>query len=125
MIIGVGIDLCAIERVRKAIARQGDRFVNRILSPEEQADCGKRDLALFLAGRFAAKEAFSKVLDGARGVPWHDVHVRSLPNGRPRIELFRQGLALAQSYGADAWHVSITHDGGMAAAVVVLTSSGR
>jgi holo-[acyl-carrier protein] synthase len=123
MIIGVGLDICSIERVRKAIARQPDRFVQRILSPDELSDVGSRDLALFFAGRFAAKEAFSKVLDGARGVPWHDVHVRSLPNGRPKLELFRKGLELAKSYGADSWHLSITHDAGVAAAVVVLSGA--
>jgi holo-[acyl-carrier protein] synthase len=120
MIVGVGIDICSIERAKKAIARQGDRFVNRILSPTELADRGPRDLATFFAGRFAAKEAFSKVLDGARGIPWHDVHVRTEKNGRPRLELFDKALALATEYGATSWHVSITHDGGVAAAVVVL-----
>jgi holo-[acyl-carrier protein] synthase len=121
MIVGVGIDICSVERVRKAIARHPERFVSRILSETELVDLGSRDLALFFAGRFAAKEAFSKVLDGARGVPWHDVHVRSAANGRPRIELFGKALALAASYGATQYHLSITHDAGVAAAVVVLS----
>ncbi len=120
MIVGVGIDVCSIDRMRKALSRHGDRFFDRICSPDERADLGAREPGLALAGRFAAKEALSKVLDGARGVPWHDVEIRSLPNGRPRLDLHRKALELAQSYGADTWHVSISHDAGVACAVVIL-----
>jgi holo-[acyl-carrier protein] synthase len=120
MIIGVGIDVCSIDRMRRALERHGERFLNRICSPAEQDDMAGKEPATALAGRFAVKEALSKVLDGARGVPWHDVEIRSLPSGRPRLELHRKARELAESYGANTWHVSLTHDGGIAAAVVIL-----
>ncbi len=120
MIVGVGLDVCSIERMRKALERHGDRFFARICSDAERADLTGRDQATSLAGRFAAKEAFAKALDGAPGVGWHEVRVRRTGTGRPRLELTGNALALAERHGASRWHVSITHDAGVAAAVVVL-----
>ncbi len=121
VIIGVGIDICSIERMRKAFERSGGRIFDRICSPAERADlAGRKDQALALAGRFAIKEAFSKVLDGARGVGWHECEVRRDPSGRPRLELRGNALLQATERGADTWHVSLTHDGGLAVAVVIL-----
>jgi holo-[acyl-carrier protein] synthase len=120
MIVGVGIDVCSIERMRKALARHGDRFFGRICSDSERADLLGRDPAVSLAGRFAAKEAFAKALDGAPGVGWHEAEVRRGPSGRPRLELHGRARSLAAEHGASRWHVSITHDAGVAAAVVVL-----
>jgi holo-[acyl-carrier protein] synthase len=120
MIIGVGLDVCSIDRMRKALERHGDRFFGRICSDAERADLEGRDPATSLAGRFAVKEAFAKALDGAPGVGWHEVEVRRSPNGRPRLELRGNARALAERFGASRWHVSISHDAGVAAAVVVL-----
>src|SRR5215472_11791638 len=120
VIIGVGLDVCSIERMRKALERHGERFFSRICSEAERRDLAGRDVATALAGRFAVKEAFAKALDGAPGVGWHDVEVRRAANGRPRLELRGTALELAHKTGADRWHVSITHDAGIAAAVVVL-----
>jgi holo-[acyl-carrier protein] synthase len=124
MIVGVGLDVCSIERMRLALERHGDRFFARICSEVERGDLAGRDLATALAGRFAAKEAFAKALDGAPGVAWHDVQVRKTSTGRPRLELLRSALALAERTGASRWHVSITHDAGIASAVVVLEGLG-
>lgn len=120
MIIGVGLDVCSIERMKRALERHGDRFFARICSDVERADLLGRDPATSLAGRFAAKEAFAKALDGAPGVLWHDVRVRRAVTGRPRLELQGTALALAERTGASSWHVSISHDAGIAAAVVIL-----
>lgn len=120
MIIGVGLDVCSIERMRRALERHGDRFFARICSEKERADLAGRDPATALAGRFAAKEAFAKALDGAPGVGWHEVEVRRTGSGRPRLELVGTALALATKAGVKRWHVTITHDGGIAAAVVIL-----
>ena len=125
MIIGLGIDVCSIERMRRALERHGDRFFSRICSEAERADLTGRDIATALAGRFAAKEAFAKALDGARGVGWHEVEVRRTASGRPRLELKGNAIAMVHSFGADSWHVSITHDAGVAVAVVILESGGR
>lgn len=120
MIVGLGIDVCSIERMRRALDRHGDRFLSRICSEVERSDLIGRDLATGLAGRFAVKEAFAKALDGARGVGWHEVQVRRSKSGRPILELFGGAVAAASRFGADAWHVTITHDAGIAAAVVIL-----
>jgi len=121
MIVGVGIDVCSIERMRKALDRHGERFFTRICSDAERADLsGRGDPATSLAGRFAVKEAFAKALDGARGVGWHEVEVRRTESGRPRLDLRGNALAMAERFGASRWHISISHDAGVAAAVVVL-----
>jgi holo-[acyl-carrier protein] synthase len=121
MIVGLGMDVCSIERMRSALERHGDRFFARICSETERADLvGRVDQATALAGRFAVKEAFAKALDGAPGVGWHEVEVRRTPSGRPRLDLHGNALAMVGKVGADKWHVTITHDGGIAAAVVIL-----
>ena len=81
MIVGLGIDVCSIERMRRALERHGDRFFSRICSPAERDDLMGRDVGTALAGRFAVKEAFAKALDGARGVGWHEVQVRRAASG--------------------------------------------
>jgi holo-[acyl-carrier protein] synthase len=123
MIVGIGIDVCSIERMRKAIERHGERFFARICSEKERQDLAGRDQATALAGRFAAKEAFAKALDGARGVGWHEVEVRRLASGRPVLELSGNAVTSVERFGADRWHVSITHDAGIASAVVILEST--
>jgi len=128
VIVGLGIDVCSIDRMRRALERHGDRFFSRICTEAERADLTGRDVATALAGRFAAKEAFAKALDGARGVGWHECQVRRAPSGRPTLELSGNAVTMAEKFGADTWHVSITHDAGVAVAVVVLegaASSGE
>ena len=122
MIVGLGIDVCSIERMRRALERHGDRFFARICSEAERADLARRrDRATALAGRFAAKEAFAKALDGAPGVGWHEVEVRRGASGRPTWPRARRQRARdRRELGRGRWHVSITHDAGVAAAVVVL-----
>ena len=125
MIVGLGIDVCSIERMRRALERHGDRFFARICSDAERADLTGRDMATALAGRFAVKEAFAKALDGAKGVGWHEVEVRRTPSGRPTLELKGNAAAMVADFGADTWHVTITHDAGVAVAVVILESGGH
>jgi len=123
MIIGLGIDVCSIERMRRALERHGDRFFSRICNEAERRDLAQTaDRAMTLAGRFAAKEAFAKALDGAPGVGWHDVEIRRSETGRPAMTLHAAAQSLATRAGAIRWHVSITHDAGVAAAVVILES---
>ena len=120
MIVGLGVDVCSIERMRRALERHGDRFFSRICTEREKGDLAGRDQATALSGRFAAKEAFAKALDGARGVAWHDVEVRRAATGRPVLELRGTATAAVDNFGADKWHVTISHDAGVAVAVVVL-----
>jgi holo-[acyl-carrier protein] synthase len=123
MIIGLGIDVCSIERMRRALERHGDRFFARICTEAERADLKGGTTPTALAGRFAAKEAFAKALNGASGVGWHEVEVRRAPSGRPLLELRGNASLMVESFGVDAWHLSITHDAGVAVAVVILEAS--
>ena len=125
MIVGMGIDVCSIDRMRKALERHGDRFFSRICTEAERSDLTGRDVATALAGRFAVKEAFAKALDGARGVGWHEVQVRRSPTGRPVLELSGNAVTKMAEFGAERWHVSITHDAGVAVAVVVLEGTPK
>jgi holo-[acyl-carrier protein] synthase len=121
VIVAIGIDICSIARMGDALRRHGDRMWSRVLSPRErEALAARSDRATALAGRFAAKEAVVKALAGARGVGWHDLEVRGEPRRPPTMVLHGPAHRLAQEMGVERVHLSITHDAGVAAAVVVL-----
>ena len=121
MILGLGIDVCSIARVERLLERWGDRIWRRILSEGEQAALANRvDRAAALAGRFAVKEAAAKAMQGGIGVGWHDMEVRGGAKRPPELVLNGPARALADKVGVRAAHVSISHDAGVAAAVVVL-----
>ncbi len=123
MVVGLGIDVASLVRVRGALERHGDRFWQRILTENEQADLATRpDRAVALAGRFAAKEAAAKALGGQPDVWWHDIEVRQNARGGPQMSLLGTAAAHAARLGVRRILVSITHDAGVAAAVVVLES---
>jgi len=91
MIVGLGSDLCNIERIQKSLDRFGDRFLNRVFTPTERAKAARRPFtaAGTLAKRFAAKEAFSKAVGTGfkRGVFMKDIGVINAPSGAPTLEL--------------------------------------
>ena len=121
MVVGLGIDVASVERVRLALERFGARFWERILTENERADLATRpDRALALAGRFAAKEAAAKALGGQPDVWWHAIEIRPDSRGAPHLEFLGAGLAHAERLGVRRILVSISHDAGVAAAVVVL-----
>jgi len=123
-VIGVGIDVVPEQRVRQLLDRHGERILKRLFTPGELA--GATDLAhqaLHLAGRLAAKEAAYKALsaEGADlGIGWQSIEVERLEDGRPRLVLHGPALARFTALGASRCHVSLSHDGGIAAAVVVI-----
>ncbi len=126
MIIGLGTDLCEVERIADVLGRQGDRFRNRICSKREQVlGTAQSEEALFYAGRFAAKEACAKALGTGitDRVRWRHIEVLTDRNGKPVLHLsdgaLRRAKRLAGS-GEVRAHVSITHDGPFAMAFVVL-----
>jgi len=124
LIVGIGLDLIEVERVRRAWTRFGDRFVRRILTPAERGAL-HGDPAGFLAARLAAKEAAFKALGTgwASGVTWRDVEVLRTSSGAPEIRLGgAAGRACARRGGAGV-HVSLSHTHGHAAAVVVITGA--
>jgi holo-[acyl-carrier protein] synthase len=121
MIRGLGLDLVSIERMRGVLERHGERFVRRILTDLEKEQLADRaDQAEAVAGRFAIKEAAFKALGGPRTVWWRDIQVVREASGAPRIEWRGPALACLSELGEVRTFVSLTHDGGMAAAVVVL-----
>lgn len=121
MILGVGLDIVPIDRVAAMLARHGARAEARLFSAGERADCGARaEPAQHYAARFAAKEAALKALGGPSGLRWVEVEVRTTSNGRPVLILSGSAAAAAARRGVATQHVSLTHAGGMAAAVVVL-----
>ena len=125
-VIGVGIDVVPETRVRELIVRHGDRALQRLFTPREISRA--QDLAhqaLHLAGRLAAKEAAYKALsaDGADlGIGWQSIEVEQLEDGRPLLVLHGPALARFKTLGARRAHISLSHDGGIAAAVVILES---
>jgi holo-[acyl-carrier protein] synthase len=123
VLVGLGIDVSSIGRIEQALSRFGDRFVERILTVEEMETLNRRaDAGAFVAGRFAVKEASFKALGGPPGVGWHDLEVAQGPRGEPRLVLRRKALSHADGLGVARSWVSLTHDAGVAVAVVVLES---
>ena len=123
MVLGIGIDVVRISRIDASIDRYGDRFLSRVFTPGEQADCGDRSAGgESLAGRFAAKEAAFKALGAGWDVcgGFTSVEVVREQDGRPQIVLHGRAQEMATRLGAGSMHVSITHDAGIAAAVVVM-----
>lgn len=114
----VGIDLVDIDRIVAVLGRFPDRFRTRVLTDPEQRYCGRR--VERIAGRWAAKEAISKVLGlGVRGVGWREIEI--LPNraGAPQVRLYERAARRAQALGLEEVTVSISHERRMAVAVAV------
>ena len=114
MIVGVGIDVVELARFEASLTRTPG-LREKLFTPAE-ATLPMQSLA----ARFAAKEALAKALGAPAGLHWQDVEVVSLPSGDPTLELRGTVLARAEELGATRTHLSLSHDGGIASAVVVL-----
>jgi holo-[acyl-carrier protein] synthase len=115
-VVGVGIDVVDISRFDASL-RRTPGLVARLFTEAEAT----RPLAS-LAARFAAKEALAKALGAPGNLEWHDAEVVSETSGRPRLELRGTVAARADELGATSVHLSLSHDAGIASAVVVLES---
>lgn len=115
-IVGVGIDVVDIERFGESLSRTPG-LRERLFTPTEAV----RPLAS-LAARFAAKEAIAKALGAPGDLAWHDAEVVSESSGRPLLEIRGTVLARANDLGVGSVHLSLSHDAGIASAVVVLES---
>ncbi|NIR45191.1 MAG: holo-ACP synthase [Gemmatimonadetes bacterium] len=125
MIVGVGIDLVAIDRVRGLVERHGERGRRRLFAEGELKDCdGRIDPAECLAARFAAKEAALKALGTGKrpGLRWTEIEVVEGEGGRPDLALSGGVRARAERLGVTRVWVSLTHEGGVAGAIVVMES---
>ena len=123
MILGVGIDIIEVARIEASYKRFGDRFVNRVLLPDEIRYClSHKSPGPFLAARFAAKEAVSKAFGTGIGAQlgWHDMEVCKKESGEPFVVLHGKGEALLKARRARAALLSLSHTANYAAAVAVL-----
>jgi holo-[acyl-carrier protein] synthase len=123
MIIGSGIDLVEIRRIKRSIDRYGSRFLNRVYTVAEQAYClRKRNSAESFAARFAAKEAAAKALGTgiSYGVNWLEFEVVREPSGRPSIKFHGRAAEIAARMGFSSVALSLTHTAELASASVVL-----
>ena len=122
----LGIDIIKVERIRAAIERFGERFSRRVLTERERRYV--RDRPETFAGRWAAKEAVSKVLGlGVRGIGWQDIEVERMPTGQPGVRLHGRAAQRAEQLGMGRIAISITHESDYAVAVAfgVRTAGGR
>ena len=122
----LGIDIIKVDRIRASIERFGSRFSDRVLTPAERRYV--RDRPETFAGRWAAKEAVSKVLGlGVRGIGWKDIEVERMPTGQPAVRLHGRAAARAEQLGMGRIALSITHESDYAVAVAfgVRTAGGR
>ena len=116
----VGIDVTEIDRIGKVIERYGERFLNRVFTPHEIAYCSRKVTAAFsYAARFATKEAVFKAtgLGLSMGMRWKDVEVVNDKRGKPSVRLY--GVAAERLKNCRV-HLSLTHSGNMAIAMIVV-----
>jgi holo-[acyl-carrier protein] synthase len=122
----LGIDIIKVDRIRAALERFGDRFSARVLTASERRYV--RDRPETFAGRWAAKEAVSKVLGlGVRGIGWREIEIERLPTGQPAVRLHGRAAARAEQLGMARIAVSITHEADYAVAIAfgVRAAGGR
>jgi len=123
VIVGTGVDLAEVGRIRRAIERFGDRFLKRVFTLTEIAYVERRGSRYQrYAARFAAKEAGMKALGTGwqRGVRWQDFEVANLPSGQPTLKLHGVAARFAQQQGVSSISLSLTHTATLGLAFVVL-----
>ncbi|GJF29331.1 holo-[acyl-carrier-protein] synthase [Kitasatospora sp. NE20-6] len=119
MIIGVGIDVAEIERFGESLERTPQLADRLFTEAELHLPSGARRGTASLAARFAAKEALAKALGAPAGLHWTDAEVHTEDSGRPVLRVTGTVAARAAELGVRSWHVSLSHDAGVASAVVI------
>ena len=121
MVLGVGVDLVDVARFERALTRT-PKLRDRLFGESDQS---RTDITpQSLAARFAAKEAALKALGGhVQGFTWHDIQVAGESGQQPSLVLSGAALEQASARGASTWHLSLSHDKGMAVAFVVMEGS--
>lgn len=122
-ILGIGVDLSSISRIEASIERYGDRFLRRVFHPTEVEFSQKRKKNYeFLASCFAVKEAALKAIGDfpGRGVDWSEIYISHEKTGKPVLHVEGKAGIICEEKGVKKRHVSITHDGDMAIAYVIL-----
>jgi holo-[acyl-carrier protein] synthase len=117
-VVGVGVDVVDVARFEASLSRTPG-MLDRLFT------AGERELPIAsLAARFAAKEALAKALGAPVGLAWHDAEVVRDERGRPSLVVRGSVAAAADDAGVATWHVSLSHDGGAAVAVVIAEAAG-
>ncbi|MET7616527.1 holo-ACP synthase [Streptomyces sp. NPDC005408] len=119
MIIGVGIDVAEIDRFAASMRRTPGMAERVFLERELLLPSGEQRGYASLAARFAAKEAVAKALGAPGGLHWTDAEVYVEDSGQPRLRVRGTVAARAAELGVRSWHVSLSHDAGVASAVVI------
>jgi holo-[acyl-carrier protein] synthase len=119
VIVSVGIDVVLVERFGKALERTPLLVERLFTSAERVTPSGNPRSAESLAARFAAKEAVAKALGAPGGLHWHDCEIVTDPDGRPWLTVSGTVAQAAAERGISRWHLSLSHDGGIASAMVV------
>jgi holo-[acyl-carrier protein] synthase len=125
MILGTGVDVVDVERIRRVILRWGDKFLARMLTEDEKEYCYRHtDVSPFVASRIAAKESLFKAIGTGlvRGMTWREVEVVRDAKGNPSLAVHGVTLEKVQELGAKHVHVSMSHSEHIAQAVVILES---
>jgi len=118
MTLGIGVDLIEVERVQALLDRYPARFLARVYTAQEAADC--RGQAASLAARWAGKEAVSKALGtGWDGLEWTEIEIVRTPQGQPTVALHGAARAQAERLGLQQWAISLSHTAAYAVAFVV------
>jgi len=119
VIVSVGIDVVLVERFGRALARTPLLTDRLFTEAERMTSSGNPRSAESLAARFAAKEAVAKALGAPSGLHWHDCEIVTDPDGRPWLTVAGTVEEAAAERGVTRWHLSLSHDGGIASAMVV------
>jgi holo-[acyl-carrier protein] synthase len=119
VIVSVGIDVVLVGRFGKALERTPLLVERLFTSAERVTPSGNPRSAESLAARFAAKEAVAKALGAPGGLHWHDCEIVTDPDGRPWLTVSGTVAQAAAERGISRWHLSLSHDGGIASAMVV------
>jgi holo-[acyl-carrier protein] synthase len=119
VIVGIGVDVVLVERFTGALTRT-PLLADRLFTEAELVTrSGNPRSPESLAARFAAKEAVAKALGAPNGLRWHDCEIVADPDGRPWLTVSGTVAAVAAERGVARWHLSLSHDGGIASAMVV------
>src|SRR5439155_17803138 len=125
VIIGVGIDVVPVERFAESLTRTAPLRDRLFTAAEQRTPSGASRTGESLAARFAAKEALAKALGAPGDLHWHDAEVTVGEHGRPHLEVRGSVAGRAAQLGVTTWHISLSHDGGIASAFVVAEGLGH
>src|SRR3954466_14413480 len=125
MIIGVGIDVVPVQRFAESLTRTPGLRDRLFTSEEQRTPSGVPRTRAALAARLAAKEAVAKALGAPGDLQWHDAEVTVGEHGRPHLEIRGTVAGRAAQLGVSGWHLSLSHDGGIASAMVVAEGLGH